>query len=67
MKTNLDKIRTRGITAIIFEWNFSPIGFRRTKAHEPIINLISHLCAICGCFFVFVRFLDSFSFCLSGM
>ena len=64
-KTNLDKIRDKGISAIIFEWNFSPIGLQRSHYHEPMINLISHLLALCGIFFVFVRFIDTIIFNLS--
>lgn len=65
-KTNLDKIRTNGITAIIFKWSFSAIRLSRSKVHEPIINFISHICALCGCGFVFVQFIDYVVFSLTG-
>lgn len=63
-KTNLEKIRTRGITAIVFQWNFSPIGVNSTTAREPVIELVCHLLAVVGCFFVFVRFFDNLVFML---
>lgn len=61
-KTNLEKIRTRGIPAVIFQWTFAPIGIDSAQVREPVINLVCHLLAVAGCFFVVVRFIDSFVF-----
>lgn len=61
-KTNLEKVRTRGIPAIVFQWNFAPIGIETRRGREPVINLLCHLLAITGCFFVGVRFIDSIAF-----
>ena len=63
-KTNLEKIRTRGIPAVIFQWNFAPIGIEATRGREPVINLVCHLLAVTGCFFVCVRFIDSTAFAM---
>lgn len=67
-KTNLEKIRTRGITAVIFQWNFSPISVSSMGAmREPIIGLVCHLLAVIGCMFVFIRFFDNLVFMLQSM
>jgi hypothetical protein len=63
-KSNLEKIRSKGIPGIIFQWSFSPVGMEKSQARKPLIELVAHLLAVVGCFFVFVRFLDSFIFWL---
>ena len=57
-KTNLEKIRTKGIPAIIFEWSFSPLELKMRTITKPLIHHISHIFAMFGTFFVCVRFLD---------
>jgi hypothetical protein len=71
IKTNLEKVRSKGITGIVFEWNFSPIGLEDSRTREPVIGLISRVLAILGCLLVFARLMDSFVFwiqdhCSSG-
>jgi hypothetical protein len=62
IKTNLEKVRSQGITGIVFEWNFSPIGLEYSKSREPVIGLISRILAILGCLLMFVRMIDSLVF-----
>jgi hypothetical protein len=57
-KTNLEKMRTEGITGIVFQWNFAAFAVNVGPRTEPITVLISHLLAVFGCFFVFVRVAD---------
>ncbi|KAH0795301.1 endoplasmic reticulum-Golgi intermediate compartment protein 3-like [Histomonas meleagridis] len=61
-KSNLEKIRSRGIPGIIFEWNFLPIGIQKKIHREPIMNSVSRLLAMFGCFFVFARAIDLLAF-----
>lgn len=57
-KTNLEKIRTKGLAGIVFSWDFSAISFQKTANRTPIILLLSHILGVAGVFFVFVRFFD---------
>lgn len=61
-KTNLEKMRTKGMPGIIFRWNFAPIGIDTATVSEPVIGVVCHVLAVVGCFFVFVRFIDSIVF-----
>ncbi|EAY09945.1 hypothetical protein TVAG_482190 [Trichomonas vaginalis G3] len=61
-KTNIDKIRSNGIPAILFEWDFSPLQLTKTTEKTPLIILISHLLGVFGSFFMFVRWFDSLVF-----
>jgi hypothetical protein len=62
VKTNLEKMRSKGVTGIVFEWNFSPIGLEYSKEREPVIGLISRILAILGCLLMLARLLDSLVF-----
>lgn len=61
-KTNIGKIRDRGLLAIIFEWDFTPLQLTTVVGRTPLIYLISHILGIFGSFFVFVRWIDSIIF-----
>jgi hypothetical protein len=62
IRTNLEKIRSVGITGIVFEWSFSPIGLDCSFSREPVISLVSRILAVLGCLLVFVNMLDSLVF-----
>jgi hypothetical protein len=57
-KTNLEKIRTKGIAGIVFEWNFAPVALVFTDRRRPVIELVCHVLALFGCTFVFARLAD---------
>ena len=61
-KTNLEKIRSKGLSGIIFEWNFSPLELNNLIIKIPFINLISNLLAIFGSFFILIKWFDIFLF-----
>ena len=61
-KRDISLQRSKGITGIIFDWNFSPLQLTEGIERKPIIYLISHVLGIFGSFFVFVRWIDSFVF-----
>ena len=65
IKARLDKLRNKQYAGIYFSWNFFPIGFESTVRKEPIINLVCHLLAITGSFFVFIHFADSLLYFIS--
>lgn len=57
-KTNLEKIRTKGIAGIVFEWNFAPTALVVAKERKSVIELVCHVLAVFGYAFVFVRVAD---------
>jgi hypothetical protein len=57
-KTNLEKIRTKGIAGIVFEWNLAPIALLMADGKVKGIEIACHVMAMFGCAFVFVRFAD---------
>jgi hypothetical protein len=57
-KTNLEKMHTKGIAGIVFEWNFAPMALVFTGRRKPVIELVCHILAVFGCTFVFARFAD---------
>ena len=61
-KRDISLQRAKGIAGIIFDWNFSPLQLSEGVERKPIIYLISHILALFGSFFVFVRWIDSFVF-----
>jgi hypothetical protein len=58
LKTNLERIRSVGITGIVFEWNFSPIGLVWEDTREPIIRLITRIFAVLGCLLALANMVD---------
>ena len=58
-KTNLDRNRnSKGIPAIIFDWNFSPLQLEKTTEYGSFITFLSKILALFGAFFVFIRWYD---------
>jgi hypothetical protein len=57
-KTNLEKMRTKGIGGVVFEWDFAPVALEASAVRPPVIELVCHMLAVFGCGFVFVKFAD---------
>ena len=66
-KINMEKIRTKAISGIVFEWDFSPLMLQPATETIPLIYLISHLLAIFGTFFIFMRWIDNMVFRINSM
>lgn len=65
-KTKLEKMRTNGISGVVFQWSFSPIGFKTEKERVPVLHLLSHLLALAGIVFFFIRTADFLLFSLTS-
>ena len=65
-KVNMEKIRSKAISGIVFEWDFSPLMLKPSSEEVPLISLISHILALFGTFYVFARWIDSFAFWINS-
>lgn len=54
-RKNIDKIRSRGIPAIIFEWQYSPIGISSEEFNHSRFDGICYMFGVFGTFFVFMK------------
>ena len=61
-KVNMEKIRTKAISGIVFEWDFSPLMLKSATEDIPVITLVSRILALFGTFYVFARWIDSLAF-----
>ena len=61
-KRDISLQRSKGISGIIFDWDFSPLQLSEATERKPIIYLVSHILALFGSFFVFTRWIDAFAF-----
>jgi hypothetical protein len=66
-KVNMERMRTKAIPGIVFEWDFSPLQLTTKTETTPTIHLVSHVLGIFGTFFVFVRWIDRISFKLNNL
>lgn len=66
-KVNMDKMRTKAVSGIVFEWDFSPLQLKPQREEVPVIYLISHILGIFGTFFVFVRWIDRIAFKINNL
>ena len=65
-KVNMEKIRTKAISGIVFEWDFSPLMLKSATEDIPVITLVSRILALFGTFYVFARWIDSFAFWINS-
>ncbi|EAX88395.1 hypothetical protein TVAG_015120 [Trichomonas vaginalis G3] len=65
-KSKMEKIMSKGISGIVFDYNFSPLQLSSKAKYNPRIITISRVLGLFGSFFVLIRWLDTIVFTISG-
>lgn len=61
-KTKMEKVVNKGISGIVFDWQFSPLQLSEINQKNPFIFTLSRILGIFGSFFMLIRWLDRLVF-----